>query len=306
MIAEKKIIAPVEREKLKQELTADKFLRATKNGSNMLYVVNAVNSPQIMSEIGRLREMAFRDAGGGTGEEVDIDESDLAEDGYQQLIVWDPDDEEIIGGYRFIVSHSSYTKYLSTEHYFRFGDKFRQEYLPYMIELGRSFVQPKYQNRRANPKGLYALDNLWDGLGALVATNPHVKYFFGKVTMYMEYNNDARNTLLYFLKKYFPDTENLVQPIYPIELDIDGEAMERLFTGGSYMEDYKILTKEIRSHGENIPPLINAYMNLSPSMKVFGTVRNPDFGDVEETGILITISDIYIEKFERYKFNVEK
>lgn len=296
----KKIIEPVDRPLIEAELTPDKFLRKTQNGGNELYVTDAFDSPNIMREIGRLRELAFRDAGGGTGEELDIDASDTARDGYKQLIVWDPDARQIVGGYRYIVSRGSYTPNLSTEHYFRFTDLFRERYLPYMIELGRSFVQPYYQGRRNNPKGIFALDNLWDGLGALVVTYPHVKYFFGKVTMYVEYNTEARNKLIYFLQKYFPDRDRLVVPIHPIRLDIDEAKLERLFCGGSYAEDYRILVREIRAHGETIPPLINAYMNLSPSMKVFGTVSNPDFGNVEETGILVTISDIYEEKIERH------
>lgn len=296
----KPIIEPVDKSLLESELTADKFLRSTNKGSNEIYVVNAQNSPSIMRELGRLRELSFRKAGGGTGVEVDIDELDLVEGGYQQLFVWDPHLQEIIGGYRFIVCTDAHQKNLSTEHYFSFSDRFRNEYLPYTIELGRSFVQPKYQGTTISPKAIYSLDNLWDGLGALVVLNPGARYFFGKVTMYGEYNKEARDLLIYFLQKYFPDKDNLLQARHPIKINIDFNAMAELFTGGSYSEDYKILTREIRKLGENIPPLINSYMNISPSMKVFGTVINPDFGDVEETGILITIDDIYLSKSERY------
>ena len=218
------IIDPVDRTLILKELTADKLLRKTNNGGNEIYVVTARNSPNIMQELGRLRELSFRDAGGGTGAAVDIDAEDTAEEGYQQLFVWDPKAQEIVGGYRFIVSRTPHPKHMSTEHYFRFSDKFRNEFLPYTIELGRSFVQPLYQGIRQNPKGLYSLDNLWDGLGALVVTNPDMKYFFGKVTMYGDYNKEARDLLIYFLKKYFPDRDKLVDPIYPIELDIDNEA----------------------------------------------------------------------------------
>lgn len=296
----KPIIEPVDRELIEKEMTPDKFLRETNNGGNVIYVVTAQNSPNIMREIGRLRELAFREAGGGTGLELDIDELDTVEDGYNQLFVWDPKGKEIVGGYRFIVSKSSHPKHLSTEHYFRFSDKFREEFLPHTLELGRSFIQPAYQGTRTNPKGIYSLDNLWDGLGAIVSNDPDIKYFFGKVTMYGDYNTDARNMLIYFLRKYFPDHDNLVDPIYPIELDIDTVKMEALFTEGNYAGDYKILFKEIRKYQENIPPLINAYMNLSPSMRVFATVKNPDFGNVEETGILITRSDLYMNKVERH------
>ena len=294
------IIDPVDRTLILKELTADKLLRKTNNGGNEIYVVTSRNSPNIMQELGRLRELSFRDAGGGTGAAVDIDAEDTAEEGYQQLFVWDPKAQEIVGGYRFIVSRTPHPKHMSTEHYFRFSDKFRNEFLPYTIELGRSFVQPLYQGIRQNPKGLYSLDNLWDGLGALVVNNPDMRYFFGKVTMYGSYDKEARNILLYFLHKYFPDREHLVESIHPIELHFDEERFERMFCGGSYAEDYKILIREIRKYRENIPPLINSYMSLSPSMKVFGTVVNPDFGYVEETGILITISDIYPVKSERH------
>lgn len=294
------IIPPVDRSLILAELTEEKLLRKTNNGNNEIYVVTAQNSPNIMQELGRLRELSFRDAGGGTGAAVDIDDEDLAEEGYQQLFVWDPKAQEIVGGYRFIVSRTTHPKHMSTEHYFRFSDRFRNEFLPYTIELGRSFVQPHYQGIRQNPKGLYSLDNLWDGLGALVVTNPDMKYFFGKVTMYGDYNREARDILLYFLKKYFPDHDNLIEGIYPIELQFDTEKMEQMFCGGNYAEDYKILTREIRKYKENIPPLINSYMNISPSMRVFGTVTNPDFGGVEETGILITINDIYPVKSERH------
>ena len=296
----KQLIDPVPVDLIQSELLPERLLRLTNNGGNEIYVTTAAESPHVMREIGRLREWAFREGGGGTGADVDIDELDTAADGYRQLFVWDPKACEIVGGYRFVISRTTHPRCMSTEHYFRFTDRFRNEYLPYTIELGRSFVQPHYQGTRNNPKGLYSLDNLWDGLGALVVAFPDMRYFFGKVTMYGSYDKQARNMLLYFLRKYFPDRDHLVEAIHPIDLRLDDEKFGQLFTGGSYVEDYKILTREIRQCRENIPPLINSYMSLSPSMKVFGTVINPDFGDVEETGILITISDIYPKKSARH------
>lgn len=293
------ILPPVERALLREELTPERKVRDTHRAANEIYIFSAAECPHLMREVGRLREEAFRNAGGGTGREVDIDEEDLAGDGYFQLIVWDPAAEEIVGGYRFIVCTSPYPRHLSTEHYFRFSDRFREKYLPRTIELGRSFVQHTYQARQ-NPKSLYALDNLWDGLGALVVLNPTAKYLFGKVTMYTSYKAVARNALIWFLRRYFPDRERLVEGIHPLPLDLDDPYYEQLFTGESYMENYRILIQKVREFNENIPPLINAYMNLSPTMRVFDTVSNPDFGGVEETGILVTIADIYPEKRERY------
>jgi hypothetical protein len=299
------IIDPVSKELLVAELTPERMVRRTNKADNEIYITTAHDSPNVMLEIGRLRELAFGMAGGGTGEEVDIDDEDRAPDGYKQLIVWDPVARQILGGYRFIVSTSTHPKHLSTEHYFRFSELFRTKYLPYTIELGRSFVIPrKGRDGTRNPKIIYALDNLWDGLGVLMVQNPTAKYFFGKVTMYGDYNKDARNILIYFLRKYFPDTENLLDPINPVDLDLNEGRMRAIFTGGNYKDDLKILYQQLRLRDENIPPLINSYMNLSPSMKIFGTVQNPDFGDVEETGLLITIKDIYPDKTERHLSNI--
>lgn len=293
------ILPPVNRDLLRAELTPDRKVRDTHKAGNEIYIFAAGECPALMREVGRLREMAFRGAGGGTGREVDIDEEDLAGDGYYQLIVWDPAAEEIVGGYRFIICTSERPRHLSTEHYFRFSDRFRRKYLPRTIELGRSFVQPSYQ-ARGNSKSIYALDNLWDGLGALIVLNPRAKYLFGKVTMYTSYKSVARNALIWFLRRYFPDREGLVEGIHPLTLDLDDPYYEELFCGETYMENYRILLQKIREFDENIPPLFNAYMNLSPTMRVFDTVQNPDFGGVEETGILVTIRDIYPEKRMRY------
>lgn len=295
----KEIIAPVDRELLLGELTPERKIRNTKKASNEIYIFDAAECPMLMREVGRLREIAFRAGGGGTGMEVDIDAEDLAGDGYYQLIVWDPAAREIVGGYRFIVCTDENPRHLSTEHYFTFSDRFRREYLPWTIELGRSFVQPAYQVR-GNMKSIYALDNLWDGLGALIVLNPKVKYLFGKVTMYTSYNEQARNVLIWFLRRYCSDPDGLVKGIRPLQFDLNNPYYTKLFCGATYEENYRILVRTIRELEENIPPLINSYMNLSPTMRVFDTVANPDFGDVEETGIMVTIKDIYPEKKLRY------
>jgi len=301
----KDIIAPVSKAALLAELTPDKLMRKTNKADNEIYIITHQDSPNVMLEIGRVREITFRDAGGGTGEEVDIDEYDTCSDPYKQLIVWDPQALEIIGGYRYILCKDvpldqKGVVQLATTHLFNFSDKFIKEYLPYTLELGRSFVQPHYQSSKAGAKALFALDNLWDGLGALIVDHPEIKYFFGKVTMYTHFHTKARNLIMYFFQKYFNDHESLVTPIHPLDLGINIEEMGKVFNGGSYKEDYKILSQKVREFGENIPPLINSYMNLSPSMKTFGTVINDSFGDVEETGIILTISDIYEAKTDRH------
>lgn len=301
----KDIISPVDRNLLKQELTKEKMLRRTNKSNNEIYIITAQDSPNVMQEIGRLREAAFRFYGGGTGEAVDIDEFDTMPDAYRQLIVWNPDDEQILGGYRFLCgSDIRFDKdgkpVLATSHLFNFSQKFIKEYLPYTVELGRSFVALEYQATRNSSKGLFVLDNLWDGLGALPVVNPTLQYFFGKVTMYNTYNTEARNMILYFLKKHFPDEESLVSPIYPLQTDTNKDLMKDLFCNNDFKDDYKILNQEVRKLGINVPPLVNAYMSLSPKMKVFGTAINHEFGEVEETGILIKIDEILEEKKKRH------
>jgi len=304
----KDVIPPVPLDVLKEELSKDRFIRKTNKAGNKIYIINAANSPNTMREIGRLRELSFRNAGGGTGLECDLDEYDTGEDSYQQLIVWDPDDEAILGGYRFHICDPSKcikngVVKLATSKLFNFSEEFVSKYVPHMIELGRSFVQPKYQSSALRRKGLYALDNLWDGLGTLVLDYPNKRYMFGKVTMYLHYHQMARDMILFFLNKHFPDREGLVTPKEPLTMATDRAKLTAIFTGQGYEEDYKILSKEVRACGENIPPLINAYMNLSPSMKTFGTVLNKGFGDVEETGIMININDLYKAKIERHVLN---
>lgn len=299
------IMAPVSKDILKAELTEDKKLRGTNKSNNEIYIVTCQNAPNVVREIGRLREIAFRAAGGGTGKALDLDEFDMMENPYKQLIVWNPEAEEILGGYRYILGSqvkvdANGQPVLATSHMFHFSEEFMRDYMPYTIELGRSFVTLEYQSTRAGSKGLFALDNLWDGLGALTVLRPHIKYFFGKMTMYPSYSRRGRDMILYFLQKHFADKDTLVTPIQPLQLELDPEYLKQLFCKSNFKEDYRILNSEVRKLGYNIPPLVNAYMGLSPTMRMFGTAINDEFGDVEETGILIAVDEILTEKRVRH------
>lgn len=299
------IIEKVPRELLLKELTPDKKLRRTNKSGNDIYIVTWQDSPNTTREIGRLREIAFRAAGGGTGKSMDIDEFDTMENPYRQLIVWDPEAQEILGGYRYLLGKDWKIRedgqpLLATGHMFKFSEKFMHDYAPWTIELGRSFVTLEYQSTLMGRKGIYALDNLWDGLGALVVIEPTVRYLFGKFTMYPSYDRMARDMILFFLNKHFHDPDNLIFPMKPLELEHDAEQFKQLFTEDEFRADYRILNREVRNLGYNIPPLVNAYMNLSPTMKLFGTAINDGFGDVEETGILIAVDEILQEKRMRH------
>ena len=300
---QQQIIEPISKKLIIKELKDNKFIRKTRKGDNEIYIVNYHNSPNTLKEIGRLREVTFRQSGGGTGNPLDLDEFDTNETCYEQLIVWSPEDEEIIGGYRYILCTNAIVKNkinLSTNHYFNFSEKFITDYLPYTIELGRSWVQPNFQPSVNPRKGLFALDNIWDGLGALIVNNPTMKYFFGKVTMYPNYNRESRDFLLHFMNHYFPDTEKLMTPFHPLIQNYDISFANEQLQNLSFKDGFKVLNSYVRARNENIPPLVNIYMNLSPSMKTFGTAVNHEFGDVEETGILVTITDIFEDKKERH------
>lgn len=304
----KPIIDPVPVSAIMEELTQEKFFRKTNNAGNELYIVSAHDSPNIMREIGRLREISFRDSGGGTGLDCDIDVFDTRDENYfLQLIVWNPIDKAIVGGYRFLlcdklpVDENGQVD-TPTSELFLYSDKFVKEYLPYTLELGRSFVQPDYQPSKSLSKGMYSLDNLWDGLGSLVDVYPSAKYYFGKVTMYPQLERTSRDMILYFIQRHFPDKEGLVTPRPELDLPIlsDREWLASIFNKDNYHDDYKTLVKQVRERGAAVPPLVNAYMNLSPTLRSFGTALNPGFGQVEETGMLVTIGDMFEEKSKRH------
>lgn len=298
------LIEPIPTQKLLDELTKDIYVRPTNNASNQIYIFKGDEKPHLMAEVGRLRELTFRAAGGGTGKSIDVDEFDSGPYSYSQLIVWDPAENQLVGGYRFVMVPDTMDSegqfHLSTSEIFQYTELLKSRYFPFSIELGRSFVQPEYQPSLGSRKGLFSLDNLWDGLGAMVVMNPEYKYFFGKITMYSDFNKEARDLILGFMDHYFPDHENLVNIPSPIEKIFDCSDFIKELQGLEYKEGHKLLNTKVRELGENIPPLFNSYMNLSPSMRTFGTAINHHFGDVEETGIMISIDDIYDQKKDRH------
>ncbi|MDD2284227.1 MAG: GNAT family N-acetyltransferase [Paludibacter sp.] len=302
----KDIIAPIDREILKGELTQEKFLRPTNKSGNHIYIVTAHDSPNVMREIGRLREMSFRSGGGGTGEELDTDKYDYMENPYKQLIVWDPDAKEIIGGYRFLsgadvkLDENGQPAFVMS-HLFSFSDKFIKEYMPHTIELGRAFVQPDYQTTKMGMKSLFALDNLWDGLGALIHSVKGAKYFIGKVTIYKNYPVKCRELIYEYLSKHFQDTDKLIQPKKPIVVSAKTKKLAKtVFKEENPVDDYKLLNKVIRNEGDNIPPMFNAYIGLTDTMRFFGSIQDHDFGSVYETGLMVIMDDLLETKKQRY------
>lgn len=303
----KAIIDPVPVELIKAELTKSKKLEDTNKGHNELYIVTWHDSPNVVTEIGRLRELTFREAGGSTGNSIDLDEYDKMEKPYKQLIVWDPDNEAIVGGYRFFYgSDATFDEkgqpVMASAHQFRFSQKFIDEYLPHVLELGRNFVAPAYQSSKDGAKSIFAMDNLWDGLVAIIMKNPNLLYYFGKITVYPSYDHITRNLIYHFLWKHFGDKNELVRPWDDQTLlpDSDPDLMNLILNQDNLTEDYKLLKMAARMRGVNVPPNVTAYISITPQMLMFGTAVNRLMHNIEDTGVLIPFDAIYHEKKRRH------
>lgn len=300
------VIPPVDRKLIKSELTEKTFVRPTNKGSNEIYIINAHNHPHTMREIGRLRELAFRSWGGGTGKEIDTDEFDYLKKPFKQLIVWDPEREEIIGGYRYLagrdaeIMEDGQPRFVMSS-LFTFSDEFIEDYLPYSIELGRAFVQPEYQTAKMGVKSLFALDNLWDGLGALVHIDRRSKYFIGKVNIYKEYPQLARELLYEYMNLHCPDPDKLCYPKVPTEVSEGSKKIAKVVLSEDSAEaNYKALQRVVRHIGTTVPPMFNAYIGLTDTMRMFGTMIDKDFGGTYESGIMLTMNDLVESKRQRY------
>ena len=302
-----KIIDPVSVDLLKAELTPDKKLCNTNKADNEIYVVDGLDSPNVLLEIGRLREIAFRDSGGGTGLSVDLDEFDTTQDRpYKQIIIWDPDASAIIGGYRFILGPDVQMQedgqpHITSSHMFRYSEEFIRDYLPHVMELGRSFVAPEYQSSKAGAKAIFTLDNLWDGIAAVILQHPGIMYLLGKMTIYPSYDKSCRELIQHFLWKHFPDPDELARPKRPVEEETDGRLLDLILKDSDFKADYRNLKDAIRKLGTGIPPLVNSYMNTSPTLRMLGTGINDEFFDAYDTGILVCYDEMYAEKRDRHK-----
>lgn len=289
---------------IQAELSEQLLLRKTNRAGNEIYIFHANDAPNTMLEIGRLREIAFRGSGGGTGLPADIDAHDIDPNGYRQLVVWDPQKKQLIGGYRYIlggnVASVGEQTSLSSNEIFHFSKTFIEEYIPKTIELGRSFVRMEEGDGKILPASIFALDNLWDGLGGLILIHEEYQYFFGKVTMYQDYNKKAKDLIAYYFQTYFQGDQELMHPIHPISIEVPISELRAVIKGDNPKADYKNLSKTIRDMGTTIPPLVNSYLGLSSSLMYFGTSVNPHFGNVEETAIMIPMEEISDDKIRRH------
>ncbi len=304
----KDIIPRVERDLLKKELTKKIFVRPTNKADNEIYDFTAPEAPNLMREVARLRELSFRESGGSTGEEMDMDDMDtMSPHPYHQLIVWDPANEEIVGGYRYLVcSQCSFREdgqpNITSSHLYHYSDYFIRDYLPQTIELGRAFVQPMYQKRELGPKALFALDNIWDGIGAVLYNHRKtVKYLIGKVTIYPQYDELSRNLIYAYLRRYHNDPKGLFRPYNPVDISAEGQELaDDIFIGDDPAFNYQLLQRAVRARGTVVPPMFSAYLNLTPNLMFFGNAVNDELADVYETGMMVNVEDINEDKQARY------
>jgi putative hemolysin len=290
------ISTPEARSELKAELKLGEFLGKTTDGKSIIVYESAIEN-SVIKEIGRLREISFRHVGEGSGKKRDIDPYDFY---YKHLIIWDDEDLEIAGAYRLAQSAEIIEEFgvegLYTDTLFKY-DKAFQPYFEKGVELGRSFVQPKYWNSRA-------LDYLWQGIGAYVASRPNLQYLFGAVSLSDALNRRAKGLLIYFYMHYFGATESLVKhnESYKLPLDIKKECHE-LFVGNDYSSDLRRLKEELGLMGYTIPTLYKQYAELSDhkeGVKFFDFGYDKDFNNCIDGFILADLSLVKESKRKRY------
>lgn len=303
------IIPAVERQILKNELEGH-LLRPSNKAGNLIYDITAHDAPNVMREIARLREISYRDGGGATGKEMDMDEMDTMPRPYHQLIVWDPEHEEIVGGYRYLLGHEAELRknehgekqpFITSAHLYHYSEQFIRNYLPHVIEFGRAFVQPMYQTREMGVKALFALDNIWDGIGAIMHNNPDIYYMLGKVTIYPSYPVEARELIYTYLYRYHRGDADLFAPYHPLAISEEANRIaDSFYHGDDKQENYKLLLQRLRELGTVIPPMFSAYLNLTNDLLFFGNAMNDELANVYETGIMVDLHTVYEEKKIRY------
>ena len=297
-ITQKAIAHPEDRRSIKKELKFSQLLGETKDGKKIYLYSSSNNNSIIINEIGRLREISFRKVGEGLNKKRDIDKYDRY---YKHIILWDNEDLEIVGAYRIAECAQIVQKFginaLYTTTLFNYNEKF-MHYLPESIELGRSFVQPKYWGSRA-------LDYLWYGIGAYLRNNPQIKYMYGPVSLSERYSKVAKDMILYFYDKNFKDEHNLVEAKIPYNFKTDEMLIKNLheeLNSKQYKENFKTLKKALSSINANVPTLYKQYADLCEEggIKFCAYNIDHDFSSCIDSFIVVDIAKIKNSQKKRY------
>ncbi len=294
-----KAISPAEdRRLIKKELKNSQLLGTTKDGKKIYLYEWSDNNSSVLNEIGRLREISFRKVGEGSNKKRDIDKYDRY---YKHIILWDNEDLEIVGAYRIGVAKEILEQFgadaLYTNTLFEFNTNL-YHYLDDSIELGRSFVQPKYWGSRA-------LDYLWQGIGAYLRNNPQIKYMYGPVSLSQSYPKVAKDMILYFYDSYFKDDENLVTPTLPYQINLDDDYMKKFVTElklDDYKQDFKLLKQALGFLELNVPTLYKQYADLCEEGGIRFCAYNidKDFANCVDSFILVEVAKIKEKQRKRY------
>ncbi len=283
------------RQRLRKELASCERLGETSD-NKQIYLFEYRADTSIMREIGRLRELSFRAVGEGTGKKRDIDKYDSY---YMHLILWDEDDLEIVGAYRLCdterVLSSAGLDSIYTTSLFQYNSEMKQ-YIYRGLELGRSFVQPRYWGKRS-------LDYLWYGIGALLKSNPQYRYLFGPVSISNNYSRNAKDLLIFFYTLYFGHQEKPVTAMMPYQIEEkQKEKFARQFSGDDYKSDFKQLKSMLAIMGHTVPTLYKQYTEVCDNDGIIFSDFNidPDFSDCVDGFVIVDIEKLKPKKRKRY------
>ncbi len=293
---EKNIIHPIDRKSIKRELNNAQLIGVTSDEKKIL-LTGFYDSPNVLNEIARLREITFRKVGEGTGKKMDFDRFDKH---YKHLVVWDENELEIVGSYRIGLG-SEITKSIGNDGFytstiFEYDNEFKKKIMPNSIELGRSFVQKKYWNTNA-------LNYLWQGIGAFLVHHENVKYMFGGVSISNNYPESAKKMIVYYFKKWFGNENLLASAFSPFNIPETSKfEYDQIFTGNDYKEDYRILKTMLKPYGFSVPILYKHYSELcyEGGVKFLDFAVDESFENCIDGLILVDVDLIKNEKRERF------
>lgn len=289
------IAAPENPQQLQEEFKCATIIGDTRDG-NRMYLVDYKPHSALIREIGRLRELAFRKVGEGSGHSRDLD---IYDKNYRHLVLWNCNNQEIAGAYRIGEGKKLLEKFGEDGFYTRSLYRFTPSFHPYLeesIELGRSFVHPNYW-------GKASLDYLWQGLGAYLATQPHIRYLIGPVSMSADYPRELMNMLAYFYKRYYPSPEQLAIAKKPYLITADTIAeLDTLFADKGRTTAFEFMQKYFINAGYKLPVLFKQYASLfdEGGFQASAFSVDPDFGDCLDGLCMADLHKLKAAKRKRY------
>jgi hypothetical protein len=294
------LASPVDKRALAREVAAlAPLVKKTPNG-DLIYDVSGEQAPLCMREISRLREVSFRRIGSGSGRPSDLDAFDVGAQAYRQLFVFSPRDNQIVAGLRHRRPTHPDDQHVASSGIFDFSRQFRDEYLANMIDLGRMFVAPLGQGLSGGKRGIYSLDNLFLGVGAVVGRLPDIQYLFGRIVHSPLQSVALRDLVVSYLDIHHGDTLNLVRPRQASRRESSGSLIENVLSGHDPMADLRSLRRFAKSNGEGVSALLRAYLQMCPTLITFGTAADWELSGIEETCLLVPVAQTTAGKRARY------